>query len=591
MADNSSRSGLDRRSFLALGAAATGAAMIPTGVAAAATRAGRSPHAAGDVFTLGVASGDPLPDSVILWTRLAPKPFELDGGMGKSTATVEWEIATDEGFSRNLQSGSVEATATYGHSVHVDVKMLTPDTWYYYRFKHGSEISAVGRTRTTPELGASMSSLVFGQTSCANWQSGFYQLYADLAANQPDYWLALGDYVYEYGDGGYLRTGTSATREIPWKGEPFTVGEYRRQYGLYRSDENLQLLHAVAPYSVIWDDHEVDNNFTSLKSGGDGEKARLGFLKRRAAGFQAFWENHAIRIAQPNPMPRAMQIYRQVNWGTLATFLLLDGRQYRTDQPGNDTPNDFGAWSQGMFATEVTMRGRKRPASMLGMRQEAWVADQLADTDARWAFLGQQTVFSNVNGSVGLGFPDGGLYNYDAWDGYWPARDRMAAAITSSNVRNPVILTGDFHCNLAFDVLSEWPDPRDYATTAELVAATKAWEGTTIATEFAAGAISSPTFFGEGGLIAAAGPPTLANTPWSAYGELLNNGYILHTVTPESDSAEFRVAKTQFESGTADGTPRLHSTVIVSDGVPGVTHVLSAPEPGSGGNGGSGGAG
>lgn len=567
MTDETSTGGLGRRSFLALGAVATGAALLPSAAASATAVAGRSLRASGSVFTLGVASGDPLPDSVILWTRLAPQPLELDGGMGKVTATVEWEIARDEAFTQERQSGSVEATATYGHSVHIDVKGLTPDTWYYYRFKHGSELSTVGRTRTTPELGASMSRLVVGQTSCANWQSGYYQLYSDLAAQQPDYWLALGDYIYEYGNKGYLRASQNGkpTRPIPWDDEPFTVWQYRRQYGLYRGSPELQELHAAAPYSVVWDDHEVDNNFTASKSGGDGQKDRVKFRKRRAAGFQAFWENHAIRIPQPEPMPRRMKIYREITWGSLATFLMLDGRQYRSDQPGDNTENDFGKWVRGMVDPEATM---------LGGNQEAWLNERLADSTARWTFMGQQTVVSDINGSVGLGLPADGLYNYDSWDGYWVPREKLTTAITSNQVRNPVILTGDFHCNLAFNVLESWPDPQDFPSMADCIAATKTWDKPVIAAEIAAGAISSPTFFGEGGLVALAGPPTLKNTPWAAYGELMNNGYVLHEVTPEADRATYRVCKALQRANTEEGKPRTDKTVVVADGVPGVSEVV-----------------
>ena len=562
MTDDTSTGGLDRRSFIALGAAATGAVLVP----ATPALAGRSVRASGPVFTLGVASGDPLPDSVILWTRLAPQPLELDGGMGETTESVEWEIASDDAFRNVVARGTEEATPVYGHSVHVDVKGLTPDSWYYYRFKHGSEISPVGRTRTTPEFGASMSRLVVGQTSCANWQSGYYQLYADLAAQEPDYWLALGDYMYEYGNKGYLRpTQTKPTRSIPWEGETHTIWQYRRQYGLYRGAQELQDLHAAAPYSVIWDDHEVDNNFTASKSGGDGQKDRVKFYKRRAAGFQAFWENHAIRIPTPDPRPKRMKIYREVTWGTLATFLMLDGRQYRSDQPGDNTPNDFGKWVKGMVDPRATM---------LGPKQEAWLGDRLADSTSKWTFMAQQTVVSDINGSVGLGVPVDGLYNYDSWDGYWAARDRLASAITQGQVRNPVILTGDFHCNLAFDVLAEWPDPQDFGSMAECIAATQTWDKPAIAAEFAAGAISSPTFFGEGGIVAAAGPPTLAKTPWAEYGELLGNGYVLHEITPEADRANFRVCQANYRASTAEGKPRLDKTVVVADGVPGISEIL-----------------
>jgi alkaline phosphatase D len=564
MTDDTAAGALDRRSFLALGAVATGAVLVP----ATPAFAGRTARSAGSVFRLGVASGDPLPDSVILWTRLAPQPLELDGGMGKVSATVEWEVATDESFANVVARGTEEATPTYGHSVHVNVQGLNPDSWYYYRFKHGSEISPAGRTRTTPELGGSMSRLRVGQTSCANWQSGYYQLYADLADQQPDYWLALGDYIYEYSgakDNRYLRpTQTKPTRRIPWKTEPFTIGEYRRQYGLYRGSRDLQKLHAAAPYSVIWDDHEVDNNWTASKSGGDGQKDRIKFRRRRAAGFQAFWENHAIRIARPQPNPKAMSIYREVTWGTLASFMLLDGRQYRTDQPGDDTPNDFGGWVDGMFSADATM---------LGASQEQWLSERLRDSTAKWNFIAQQTVVSSINGGVGVALPRG-LYNYDAWDGYWEARTRLIDFIQQGQVRNPVVLTGDFHCNLAFDLLDAWPSPRDYPTIAALVAAIKAWDRAPIGTEIATGAISSPTFFEPGGVIPiSVGAATVAGTPWAAYGELLNNGYVLHDITSEEDRAQFRVCKSAQKANTPEGKPRADKTVVIADGIPGVSEI------------------
>lgn len=567
MTDETSTGGLDRRSFLALGAAATGAVVVP----AAPALARRAPRATSPVFTLGVASGDPLPDSVILWTRLATKPLELDGGMGSTTATVEWEVATDEGFASIVASGTEQATPDYGHSVHVDVKGLSPDSWYYYRFRHGSEVSTVGRTRTTPELGATMSRLVVGQTSCANWQSGYYQLYDDLAAQRPDYWLALGDYIYEYGDQGYMRDSQKkGTRVIPWKGEPFTLAQYRRQYALYRSDPSLQRLHATAPYSVIWDDHEVDNNFTAGKSGGDGQKDKGSFLARRAAGFQAFWENHAIRIPAPGTAPAKMDIYRRVDWGTLATFLLLDGRQYRTDQPGNNTPNDFGKLTPGMFDPKATI---------LGAEQEAWLASQLADSMSKWTFIAQQTVVSSINGAAAFADPSAialikdGLFNYDAWDGSWVARERLVKAIKDGQVRNPIVLTGDFHTNLAFDLLESWPDPRKAKTPVQMSSDVKNWKGKKLGTEICAGAISSPTFFGDG-LLSVAAPGVRANTPWIRYADFKYNGYVLLTIQGNQTQADYRVANALVKATVADGKPRRDKRIIVTDGVPGISKVV-----------------
>jgi alkaline phosphatase D len=574
MTEENSSGGLDRRSFLVLGAAATGAAVIPAGVAAADDARKKKPAKPADPFGMGVASGDPTSTSVILWTRLAPKPLELDGGMGKKgTQQVSYEIATDAKFTKNVQKGTVEAPAEYGHSVHLDVQGLTPDTEYYYRFKSGKFITETARTRTAPDPSQSVDAFVFGQTSCANWQSGYYQLYDDLAAQEPHYWLALGDYIYEYAnynpktEEGYVRPDGKVLRPIPWGLEPVTLAEYRRQYGLYRSDPSLQKLHRTAPYSVIWDDHEVDNNFTAGKSGGDGQADRIEFEKRRAAGFQAFYENHAIRIPAPGQMPSKMDIYRRVDWGSLASFLLLDGRQYRTDQPGDNTPNDFGPWVEGMFDPNATI---------LGSEQEAWLAAEFKDAPGMWTFIAQQTVMSSLNGAAALPDPSflsavaKGLFNYDAWDGYWAARGRMVDAIKAGQTRNVVVLTGDFHTNLTFDLLEAWPDPRDAKTPAEMSEAVKNWQGKALGTEICAGAISSPTFFGDPllGLIA---PGVLERTPWIQFAEFYNNGYVLNTVTPEELTAEYRVAKTNFKVSTKEGKPRTEKTLTIKDGIPGVS--------------------
>jgi len=572
-----STGGLDRRTFLAFGAAATGAVMIPAGPALAGESEGarKKKPSRPDPFTLGVSSGDPTSTSVILWTRLAPKPLDLDGGMGRKGVTqeVEYEVATDERFRDVVAKGRVDAPAEFGYSVHLDLQGLTPNTDYFYRFKFGTHVTETARTRTTPAPGQSIDSFVFGQTSCANWQSGNYQLYNDLASHEPDYWLALGDYVYEYANGGYLAPNQAkASRQIPWDSEPTSLSQYRRQYGLYKSDPALQRLHSIAPYSVIWDDHEVDNNFTAKKSGGDGQKDRIAFAKRRAAGFQAFYENHAIRLPDGTPRrrPSSMRIYRRVDWGSLASFMLLDGRQYRTDQPGDDTPQDFGRWVEGMFDPNATM---------LGAKQEEWLASQMLDAPGRWTFISQQTVMSSMNGSVGALVPSitpvlaNGVFNYDAWDGYWAARTRLAEAISAANLRNTVVLTGDFHTNLTFDLLGAWPDPRDAASPEAMNEAIVNWDQSPIGTEICAGAISSPTFFSDP-LLGSLAPLVRSRTPWVKYAEFENNGYVLHRVTADEDRAEYRVCVAREGKNTSEGRPRTDKTVVIADGVPGVSEVI-----------------
>lgn len=550
-------------------AAATVAAGIVTAPAASAAPTSR-PRATGraksDPFTLGVASGDPRSRSVILWTRLAPSPLDPDGGMARRPVEVDWEIASDERFRSVVQRGTAKARPGFGHSVHVDVQDLEPDSVYYYRFRQGSNLSETGRTRTTPARGSMGGGLVFGQTSCANWQSGGYQLYADLADAEVDYWLSLGDYIYEYGNGGYVRADRDPVRTIPWDDETVTIGDYRRQYGLYRSDADLQRLHATAAYSVIWDDHEVDNNYTAGRGGGDGQDVPGRFSDRRAAAYQAFWENHAVRIRKPGRRPDAMRIYRAVQWGDLAQFCLVDGRQYRSDQPGDNTPSDFGGWVDGMFDPKSTMLGRA---------QEAWLEKRLSTSRATWNFIAQQTVMADINGGVAFGFPARGLYNYDSWDGYWTARDRFVQMLRETEVANPVVLTGDFHTNLAFDLLDAWPDPRDYATMAEQTEATKTWQADVVAAEIVAGAVSSPGFFSGTDAVAAAGPGTLANTPWARYGDLKTNGVVVHRVTPEADRATYRVCDAAEGRRSEAGKPRTDRTVVVSAGTPGISSVES----------------
>ena len=236
---------LDRRTVLG-GAAVVAAGLVvgTAGMAAAApsrTSSAATPALKHSPFTLGISSGDPLPNAVIIWTRLAQTPLALDSGMPQKNYTVVWQVAADAGMKKIVKSGSYTATPSHGHSVHVDVKGLQPDTWYWYRFKVGNFLSPIGRTRTTPAAGAMPASFTFGQTNCANWQSGYWQLYGDLAKQDIDYWMALGDYIYEYGNKQYTRdSGALPGRTIPWTKHPFTVQEFRRQYGLYKSDPNLQ---------------------------------------------------------------------------------------------------------------------------------------------------------------------------------------------------------------------------------------------------------------------------------------------------------------------------------------------------------------
>ena len=370
--------------------------------------AGCGPRAP-DVFTLGVASGDPWPTGVVLWTRLATDPLAGDGrgGMPDRAVEVGYQIAEDERFTRIVRDGRVRAAPEQGHSVHVEADGLRPGTEYFYRFRAGDSFSPIGRTRTAPERG-SLGELTLCFASCANYGHGYFTAYRRLAEDEPELVLHLGDYVYE------TANERGDVREVPGP-EPRTLAEYRLRHALYKTDPDLQLAHATAPWIVVPDDHEVQNDWT----------ANPVFHQRRVAALQAYYENMPLR---------ARRLYRRLYWGELATFHMLDTRQYRDDQACRD-------------GIVVGCDERFRPErTMIGAEQERWLADGLRQSVARWDLIGQQVVFAEMDRVEG---PARG-YNTDAWDGYVANRERVVSALAP--VRNAVVLTGDVHRHYAAEL-------------------------------------------------------------------------------------------------------------------------------------------
>ena len=282
-----------------------------------------------DPFTLGVASGDPWSDSVVLWTRLAPQPLALDGfgGMPARDVTVRWEVSADDRFTRLVRKGHTVARPATAHAVHVEVGGLKPGREYFYRFEAMGQRSRTGRTRTAPGRG-DLTSARFGVASCARYETGHFTAYGHLAHERPDLVLHLGDYVYEYA--GNPKTPVARPFE---QGECLTLTDYRRRYAQYRTDPDLQALHATAPFAVVWDDHEIDNNWAGDVP--EDRQTREQFLSRRAAAFAAYNEAMPLRRAAAPAGPSA-RIYRELAWGDLANVYMLDTRQYRDDQPCGD---------------------------------------------------------------------------------------------------------------------------------------------------------------------------------------------------------------------------------------------------------------
>ncbi len=407
-----------------------------TGVPNAWRVTGR-PVLAGDPFTLGVASGDPTPTGAVIWTRLAPKPLEPDGGMEGQRTIVNWEVAEDEQFAQIVQRGRATTAPELGHSLHADVTGLASDRWYFYRFtlQNGAGASPVGRLRTTPAVGA-VTPLAFGFVSCQHYEQGYYTAYDHLSREaQLDLVVHLGDYIYEYAaiEGRTRRYHGSEIR---------TVDEYRVRYAQTRSDPLLQAAHARAPWVVTWDDHEVDNNYTG-SIGENGMESEDQMRQRRAAGYQAWWENQAVRVPRVRSWAD-LNITRGVDWGALARFHVLDTRQYRSDQACNDGNQNVpcGDWAD-------------PSRTMMGSAQERWLDDGLAASRARWQVLANQVRIAPFDEDPA----EGVRFHMDSWGGYPAALERLMQSIATRAPNRTVALTGDIHSNWVNTLQSRYDRP------------------------------------------------------------------------------------------------------------------------------------
>jgi len=470
-------------------------------------------------FTMGVASGEPWPDSVVIWTRLAPKPLE-GGGLTDETVPVSWEIALDQGFQTIVQKGTETATPTFAHSIHVEVDGLEPAQHYYYRFKAGDFVSQTGKTKTAPNYGADVAEMNFAIASCQNYAAGFYTAYDHLVKEDLDVLFFLGDYIYEKG-----RSADALRKHLPDK-EIMTLEDYRIRYGQYKSEPSLMAAHAAFPWIVVPDDHEVKNNW-----GGDGPPYddNEAFLQRRAVAFQAYYEHMPLRKSSI-PKGISMDIYRKFSFGKLAEFSMLDTRQFRTD---------FACSGN----AEVDCAARFDPSrTMLGENQENWLAETLANSQAHWNILGQQVgmaqVGRKVNGSMS--------YGMDKWDGYAATRSRLFDNVQKNNVKNLIVLTGDSHKNWVNELHF---DPDDL-------------ESPIAGTEFMGTSISSA---GDGREDSPVGKELMADNPHiKFYNE--QRGYVSFRLTPQELLSEFKVVPFVTKP---DATLQTIARFQVTNGIPG----------------------
>jgi alkaline phosphatase D len=480
-----------------------------------------------DPFTLGVAAGDPLPDSLILWTRLLP-----DVALPATDVEVEWELASDAAFGDIVAAGTTPAVAALGHSVHVDAGGLEPDREYHYRFRVAGFESAPGRARTFAAPGTLPARFRFAFSSCQHWEHGFYAAYRDLVEQDAvDAFVFLGDYIYESASGG--GGGRSTGQEF----ECETLDQYRQRYALYHSDPLLQAAHARVPWIITWDDHEVDNNYAAAISERDDSPEI--FLARRAAAYQAWYEHMPVRLDPPAGADYA--IYRSFAHGDLLRFHVLDTRQYRSDQQrGEPFIESLGS--------NVQVRDEQLAASaaqtMLGEAQRDWLIDGVTNSTAVWDVVAQQVFMSGAN-LVGDAVPP--VVLPDTWDGYAAERKLLVEAI-GLLAENLVVLTGDFHSAAVADLRA---DPFDLSIPP-------------LGSELMASSISS-NFFDADATVEALASQALAGNPQLRWFDT-RRGYTVCDVTPDRWHATFRVVVDQLDETSAVDVA---STWEIAAGTPG----------------------
>ncbi|MDT5035844.1 MAG: alkaline phosphatase [Micromonosporaceae bacterium] len=443
---------LTRRQVLGAGAAVAGAAAVPaalTGPAVAGT---------GSPFGLGVASGDPLADGVILWTRLIGAAGTLAG----RPVEVGWQVAHDERFHRVARSGVTVAHPRLAHSVHVDVRGLRPGRRYFYRFRALGEISPVGRTATAPPPWARLNRLRFGIVNCQDFQNGYWPAYLGLVDEDLDVVLHLGDYIYESDPGSRFADRRHTTPRTPGLDQLVTLDDYRQRHAQYKGDPALRAAHAAFPWIVTWDDHEVENNYADLVDEADDTGAKrqppAEFARQRAAAYQAYYEHMPIR-ANLRPGSPDLRIFRRFDYGRLARFNVLDTRQYRSDQPGG-FPGDFGSPAAGTSNVAGTLTGAD---------QERWLDAGLTRSPARWNVIAQQVMMSRIKFPNPVP-PPPVLANLDQWDGYAPQRARLLARLADGPVANPIVLAGDIHSTWLSELKLDFDRPESPSVAVEFVA-------------------------------------------------------------------------------------------------------------------------
>jgi len=509
---------INRRQFLAAGSAAM---LWPFDELSRSIAADRTPRLGAYPFQLGIASGDPSPDGIVLWTRLCTDP-RSGGGMPREDIPVEWQIADDEQMTSVVQKGVATAPQDWAHAVHVEVCGLKPDWTYYYQFKLGMETSPVGRTRTAPAPDALRDSFRFAFASCQRYEEGFYTAFEHMLRDDLHAVIHLGDYIYERSP----KSGTPRHFEGPLIK---TLDDYRTRHAIYRADPQLQAVHAAFPWIVTWDDHEVENNYAGAGSQHRSEVSQAEFLQQRANAYKAYYEHMPLRTSA---LPRGplMELHRKIRFGRLIEFSVLDTRQYRSAQPCGD---GYQSPCDGVYDPQATL---------LGLQQEEWLKQNLLNSSCAWNVMAQQVMMAQINFDPGAGT----AFSMDKWSGYDIPRRRLMQFLSDHAIRNAVTLTGDVHCNWVNDLKVDYNEP----------------DSPVVGTEFVGTSITSR---GDGAETRETTAGMLSNNPAVRF---FNDerGYVRCEVTPEQWRTDFRTVEYVSRPGAAC---RTRASFVVAAGRPG----------------------
>jgi alkaline phosphatase D len=440
-------------------------------------------------FDHGVASGDPLTDRVIIWTKLSPST--------QRDIAVQWEVAEDKSFSNIIKTGSFTTDSTSNYTVKIDVTGLSAGNDYFYRFSSHGIVSPIGETKTMDNSGSKDLSL--GIVSCSNYQFGYFSAYRHLANKDIDIVLHLGDYFYEYGPEGYGDKSFERKHNPPR--EILSLEDYRTRYAQYRSDKDLQLLHQKHPFITIWDDHEITND--AYIDGAQNHQDDEGdYMIRKAFAKKAYYEWMPIRPKNQDVL------YRDFELGPLADIIVLDERLEGRLKPVEST--------EGMTSEQT----------MLGSVQLEWFKNKLEASDATWKIIGNQVIFSPLElGKVRPTAPK----NLDAWDGYAVERDGIISHIAKNGIDNVVFVTGDTHTSWAFEI-------------PESIEAYKA-DQSAVAIEFGTPSITSSNWNDSpertDEMILAAEQLVMQDNPHLKYANARDHGYMILSLSQEEAKAHW----------------------------------------------------